>query len=44
MSALQYYFQWKNVGFVINVKEVCVQIFSKNLSDNNQESSVKITA
>jgi|TergutCu122P5_1016488.scaffolds.fasta_scaffold1948185_2 hypothetical protein len=38
------YVQWKNIEFVINVKELCFQIFFKNLSDNNQESLVKITA
>jgi len=43
-TALQYYVQWKNVRLAINVKKVCVQIFLKTLSDNNQESSVKITA
>jgi hypothetical protein len=43
-TALQYYAQWKNLGLLINVKELCVQIFFKNLGDNNQESSAKLTA
>jgi hypothetical protein len=43
-NASQYYVQWKNTGLVMDVEEVCVQIFFKNLSDNNQESSVTITA
>jgi hypothetical protein len=43
-TSLHYYVQWKNIGLVMNVKEVCIQIFFKNLDDDNQESSVKVTA